>query len=396
MQKTQHNSRRFLKGMRPRRDALSAIEHNSIRIHGLAEQRVVNGACKIMGEARLSALRVITKLSGNWIWNSLRIILILRCCGTVIAAPAPGGAITNEPAYPKRPVRLVVPGPPAGTTDIMARLFAQRFSQSFTQTAVVDNRAGASGFIAAETVAHAVPDGHTLLIVYAGLLAINPALYKALPYDPEKDFAPVGNIARVTNVLLISPGNPARSVNDLLTEARKRPGKLNFGSAGIGTSTHLCGELFKSLAKIEATHVPYKGQSLALNDLLGNQLDYMFIGIPSALGQVKGGKLRALAVTTLSRSAALPDIPTVAEAGIPGFEASTWFGVVAPAKTPTAVIDRLNLEIRNMLETPATRDMLLTHGAEPAALSPAEFSAFITAEIKKWAAVVRASGARVQ
>jgi len=197
-------------------------------------------------------------------------------------------------------------------------------------------------------------------------------------------------------VLVAPVSGAARTVSELLAEARRRPGQLNFGSAGIGTSTHLCGELFKSLAGIDAVHVPYKGQSLALNDLLGNQLSYMFIGIPSVLGQVKAGRLRALAVTTLDRSPALPDTPTVAESGVPRFEASTWFGVVAPAKTPPDIVNRLNLEIRRMLETPATRDLLQSHGADPADMRPQEFATFIHAEIQKWAAVVKSAGLRAQ
>jgi tripartite-type tricarboxylate transporter receptor subunit TctC len=323
------------------------------------------------------------------------VVMRVLCAAVATLALPTGAASAAETGYPSRPVRVIVPGPPAGTTDIMARLFAQRFNQAFGQTAVIDNRPGASGFIAAETVAHAAPDGYTLMVGYAGLLAINPALYKKVPYDSEKDFAAVGNIAKVTNVLLVSPTSPSRTVNDLINDARKRPGRLNFGSGGIGTSTHLCGELFKSMAKIDIVHVPYKGQPLAMNDLLGNQLDFMFIGIPSAVGQVKAGRLRALGVTTLQRTAALPDVPTVAESGVPGFEASTWFGVFAPARTPKPIIDRLNGEIKQMLGTKSTQDQLLTQGAEPWDMSPPEFTKFISAEIRKWAEVVKASGAQI-
>lgn len=304
--------------------------------------------------------------------------------GDALAAPAE--------VYPHKPVRIIIPGPPAGATDIMGRLLAQRLNGTFSQNVVVDNRSGASGIIAAEIAANAVPDGHTLFLGTAQALAIIPSIYKKLPYNPEKDFAPISLIARVTQVLVVVPGSPVRSVSDLIAAAKKRPGQMNSGSGGIGGVSHLCDELFKTLAKIDVVHIPYKGQALALIGLFSGQLDYIFIGIPAVIGQVKAGKLRVVAVSTAQRSAALPDVPTIAEAGVPGFEASAWYALLAPARTPKAVINTLNTEVRQMLNTPATREMLLSLGADPSANSPEEFSAFISAEIKKWAVVVKASG----
>lgn len=308
--------------------------------------------------------------------------------GNALAAPADD--------YPNKPVRIIVPGPPAGTADIMGRMLARRLNETFSQNVVVDNRSGASGIIAAEIVVNAVPDGHTLFLGTAQVLAINPSIYKKLPYNAEKDFAPISLIAKVTQVLVVLASSPVRSVSDLIAAAKKRPRQMNSGSGGIGGASHLCDELFKTLAKIEVVHIAYKGQSLALSGLLGKELDYMFIGIPAAIGQVKGGRLRAIAVSTAERSAALPEVPTVAEAGVPGFEASAWYGALAAPRTPKAVINKLNTEVRQMLNTSATREMLLSQGASPAANSSEEFSEFISAEIKKWAVVVKASGAKAE
>lgn len=318
------------------------------------------------------------------------------CVALGFAVFAAAANVAFAQSYPTRPIRILVPGPAGGTTDILARLVGQRLTESLGQSVVVDNRPGASGFIAAETAARATPDGYTLLMAYAGLLAINPSLYKKLPYDPQKDFAPISVVASVTNMLVVQPQSQARNVRELINSAKQRPGKLNFGSAGVGTSTHLCGELFKSMAGIDVVHVPYKGQALALTALMGGQLDFIFIGMPSVLPQVRAGRLRALAVSSAQRSPAAPDVPTVAESGVPGFDATTWFGVLAPQRTPKPVVNRLYGEVAAMLRQQAIKQSLISQGADPVGNSPDQFSAFIGQEIKKWADVVARAGAKAE
>ena len=297
--------------------------------------------------------------------------------------------------YPNHAIRLVVPFPAGGTTDILARDVAKKLTDTFGQSVVVDNRPGAGGNIGADLVAKAPPDGYTLLMGTVGTHAINPSLYAKMTYDHVKDFAPVVLVAGVPNVLVVNPSVPVNSVADLIKLAKSKPGAINFASSGSGTSIHLSGELFKTMTGVDMTHVPYKGSAPALQDLMGGQVQVMFDNLPSSLALIKAGKLRAVAVTSLKRSPALPDVPTVAESGVPGFEASSWFGILAPAGTPAPIVAKLNAEVNKWLQSPEGKDQLLAQGAEVAGGSPEQFAAHIRAETDKWAKVVKASGAKV-
>jgi tripartite-type tricarboxylate transporter receptor subunit TctC len=297
--------------------------------------------------------------------------------------------------YPTKPIRLVVPFPPAGTTDILAREVGQRLSEALGQPVVIDNRPGAAGNIGSEIVAKSAPDGYTLLMCTVSSHAINPGLYSKVPYDHIKDFAPIALVARVPNVLEVTPSLPVNTVADLIKLAKEKPGQINFASSGSGTSIHLSGELFKTMAGVDMVHVPYKGSAPAITDLVGGQVQVMFDNLPSSIGQIKAGKLRAIAVTSAERAAALPNVPTIAESGLPGFEATSWFGVLAPAGTPPEIVKRLNAEIVKWLQSPEAREKLLSQGAVPAGGSPEEFGAYIRTETDKWAKVIKASGAKV-
>ena len=297
--------------------------------------------------------------------------------------------------YPTKPIRIVVPFPPGGTTDILARAVAQKLSETWNQQVIVDNRPGAGGNIGADLVAKAAPDGYTLVMGTVGTHAINPNLYRKMPYDHVKDFAPIILVAGVPNVLVVNPSLPVHTVRELIDYAKANPGKLNFASSGNGTSIHLSGELFKTMANVQMTHVPYKGSAPALADLLGGQVQLMFDNLPSSLGLIKGGKLRAVAVTSTTRAAALPDVPTIAESGLPGFEASSWFGLLAPAGTPHDIVAKLNGVIAAWLATPDAKDKLLAQGAIAAGGSPEAFAKHIDSETSKWAKVVKASGAHI-
>ena len=321
----------------------------------------------------------------NQIWRRLALAVVMVCI-------APGAFAQ---VYPNHAIRLVVPFPAGGTTDILARAAAQKLTESLGQPVVVDNRPGAGGNIGADVVAKSAPDGYTLLMGTVGTHAINPSLYTKMPYDHVKDFVPVVLVAGVPNVLVVNPSVPVNSVADLIKLAKSKPGAINFASSGSGTSIHLSGELFKTMAGVDMTHVPYKGSAPALTDLIGGQVQVMFDNLPSALPQIKGGKLRAIAVTSLKRAPVLPDVPTIAESGLPGFEASSWFGVLAPAGTPAPVVARLNAEVNKWLQSPEAREQLLAQGAVAAGGTPEQFAAHIRAETEKWAKVVKASGAKV-
>jgi tripartite-type tricarboxylate transporter receptor subunit TctC len=312
--------------------------------------------------------------------------------GALFACIAIGAAAQG---YPTRPIRLVVPFPAAGTTDILARAAAQKLTEAFGQAVVVDNRPGAGGNIGSDLVAKSAPDGYTLLMGTVGTHAINPSLYSKMPYDHIKDFVPVVLVAGVPNVLVVNPALPVNSVADLIKLAKDKPGTLNFASSGSGTSIHLSGELFKTMAGVDMMHVPYKGSSPALTDLIGGQVQIMFDNLPSSLPQIKGGKLRAVAVTSMKRAPALPDVPTINESGLPGFEASSWFGILAPAGTPAPIVARINAEVNKWLQSADAREKLLGQGAEAAGGSPEQFAAYIRSETEKWAKVVKASGAKV-
>ena len=321
----------------------------------------------------------------------------------VLAAGAsllPTFGVSAQDTWPSKPVRIVVPFAPGGTTDILARAIAPELQQAFGQTFLVDNKPGAGGNIGADTVAKSAPDGLTLLMGTVGTHAINQSLYPKLPYDPIKDFAPITLVAGVPNVLVM---NPARAeaygitdVPSLIRYAKAHPGKLNMASSGNGTSIHLSGELFKAMTGTYLLHFPYRGSGPAMLDLVGGTMDLMFDNLPSAMPHIKAGKLKALAVTTAERSAALPDVPTIAEAGpVKGFDASSWFGLLAPAGTPPDIVNRIQQASAKALASPTVKERLLSQGAIPGGNTPQAFAAYIAAETKKWAAVVKQSGAKV-
>jgi tripartite-type tricarboxylate transporter receptor subunit TctC len=304
-------------------------------------------------------------------------------------------ALASAQTYPTKPIRLVVPFPPGGATDILARDVAQKLTEAWGQSVIVDNRPGAGGNIGSELVAKSAPDGYTLEMGTVGTHAINASLYAKMPYDHVKDFTPVILVAGVPNVLVVTPSLPVNSVAELIAYAKANPGKLNFASSGNGTSIHLSGELFKVMAGVQMTHIPYKGSAPALQDLLAGQVQLMFDNLPPSLPQIKAGKLRALAVTSLARAPALPDVPTLAESGLPGFEASSWFGILAPAGTPAPIVAKLNAEVAKWLATPEAKEKLLKQGANPAGGTPEDFAKHIAAETAKWAKVVKESGAKI-
>lgn len=309
----------------------------------------------------------------------------------VAAFLATAPAAAQPVAWPAKPVRMIVAFVPGGGTDIVARLLAPRLSEVLGQTVVIENRGGAGGNIGTEFAARAAPDGYTLLMGNVAPNAINVSL-APVPFDPVKDFAPISQVAITPNVLVVHPSLPVKTVRDLLALARAKPGALAFPSAGNGTSSHLAGELLKSLAKIDMLHVPYKGGGAALADLLGGQVQLMFATTPAAMPQVKSGRLRAIAVTTRARSQALPDLPTMIEAGVPNYEAATWYGLLAPAATPRAVIERMHAETVKIIAAPEMREKLVTQGFEPVGSTPAEFAAYIQSQIDSWAKVIRAAG----
>jgi tripartite-type tricarboxylate transporter receptor subunit TctC len=318
------------------------------------------------------------------------LVAALALCGTATQAQ-------TAAAYPARPIRFVVPYPPGGPLDIMARGVGAKLGEGWGQPVIVDNRPGAGGNIGADFVARSPADGYTLLMGAVATHAINPSLYGRISYDPVKDFAPVAMVAVVPNILVVHPSLPVHSVKELIELARARPGYLNFGSGSTGSTGHLAGELFKMLAGIDMAHIPYKGAAGAMQDLLSGQVQLMFDNLANALPQVKAGRLRALAVTTAQRSPSVPDLPTVAESGLPGFDLSTWFGVMVPAGTPAEIVGRLNAEIVRALLSRELRDRLAAMGAEPPPdNTPEHFAAFIRSEGAKYARVVRDSGARVE
>jgi len=312
-----------------------------------------------------------------------------------IAIPA-----AAQTAWPAKPVRIVVPFAPGGTTDILARAVAPELTRAFGQPFIVDNRAGAGGNVGADLVAKSPADGYTLLMGTVGTHGINKSLYSKMPFDPQKDFAPITLVAGVPNVMVMNTDKAAKlginSVADFVKYAKAHPGQLSMASSGNGTSIHLAGELFKSQTGVFMTHIPYRGSGPALLDLVGGSVDVMFDNLPSAMPQIKGGKLKAFAVTSAQRSSAMPELPTVEEAGkLKGFEASSWFGLLAPAGTPPDVVNRIQQEVAKALATPAIKEKMLAQGAIPSGNTPQEFAKLIDAEIIKWAQVVKVSGAKV-
>jgi tripartite-type tricarboxylate transporter receptor subunit TctC len=308
--------------------------------------------------------------------------------------------VLGQTSWPTKSVRIVVPFAPGGTTDILARAVAPELSKAFGQPFVIENKGGAGGNLGADIVAKSAPDGYTLLMGTVGTHGINKSLYSRMPYDPQKDFAPITLVAGVPNVMEMNAEKAKalgiNNVLDFIAYAKAHPGQLNMASSGNGTSIHLAGELFKSMTGIFMTHIPYTGSGPAMMGLLSGVVDVMFDNLPSSMAQIKGGKLKAFAVTSSQRSAALPDLPTVEEAGkLKGFEASSWFGLLAPAGTPADVVLRIQQETAKALKSPAMKEKLLAQGAIPSGNTPQEFAALIDAEIKKWAPVVKASGAKV-
>src|SRR5712671_4060942 len=297
--------------------------------------------------------------------------------------------------YPTHPVSIIVAFTPGGPSDVLARIIGRRLQDILHQPFIIENRPGSGGNIAAEQTSHAAPDGYTLLMGNNSILATNAALYRKLAYDPEKDFVPISLIGTQANILVVNPAVPANSMAELITLAKSSPGQLNFASSGFGAAAHLAGELFKTEAKINIVHVPYKGAAPALQDVMAGHVHMMFATAASVIGLIHSNKVRALAVTTPKRTALLPDLPTVDELGIKGFDATTWHGLVAPAGTPKEIIDTLHRATVTALNDPATRKALGELGVDIMGSTPAEFSAYIKAEIPKWRAVVQAAGGRL-
>jgi len=311
-----------------------------------------------------------------------RLLALLVFCGAALAQP-----------YPSKPVRFIVNFPPGGSVDLIARLIAPRMSERLGQPVVVENRAGAGGMIGVEAVAKSAPDGHTIGLATAGALTSNAYLYPAMPYDPEKDLAPVSMLALIPFFLVAHPSQPA-TLKELIQKAKVTP--LSYGFGGNGSTMHLAGELFNMMAGVKLQGVPYKGSGPVSADVLGGQVPLGVVDVPSAIASVRAGKMRALAVTSKQRIAAAPEVPTFEEAGLPGYEAVGWFGVVAPAATPPEVVHRLNGEIRAALAIPEVRERAIAAGTEPFADSPQEFAALIREETKKWAEVIKAAGVKLQ
>ncbi len=305
-------------------------------------------------------------------------------------------ASAAEPQYPSRPIRFIVPNGAGGTTDLVARAVAPKLADRLGQQVVIDNRPGSAGIVGTEIVAKAAPDGHTLLMGTIGNIAISPALYRKLPYDPVRDFAPVTQLASAAYMLLVQPQLAAKSVKELAALAKAKPGALNFGSAGSGTGSHLAAELFKSVVGLDIVHVPYKGGGPALTDLIAGQLQLVFNGIPSSMPHHRSGRVRALAVTTAARSTVAPELPTLTEAGYAGAEATSWSGILVPAGTPAAVIATLNSALVQALQFADVTARLASDGAIPVGNSAEAFGAYIRSEQVKWARVVKASGAAAQ
>lgn len=299
-------------------------------------------------------------------------------------------AIWAQP-YPAKPVRIVVPFPPGGTSDILARTIGPRLSAEWGQPVVVDNRPGAAGNIAAEHVARAPGDGYTLFITTVGIHAIHPSLYSKLPFDPLRDFTPVTNLVMLPSVLAVHPSIPVRSVKDLIALAKKRPGDLSYSSAGSGSQPHLTAELFKTMTGVDLLHVPYKGAAQQLTDLVAGHVALTFATAPSAVPFIKGGQMRAIGVSSGKRASALPDVPTIAEGGVPGYEAVGWNGMVAPANLPGPVLEKVSATVVKVFNLPEVRDRMISLAADPVTTTPAQFGAYIKAEIAKWRRVIEQS-----
>ena len=305
------------------------------------------------------------------------------------AAALPG--LTRAQTYPQKPVRMIVGFPVGGTADIVARIVSRKLTERFQNQIIVDNRAGAGSIIGSEITAKAAPDGYTLSMISSSH-AINAGFRQKLPYDAVRDFAAVALVAAAPNVVIVNPSLPAKSISELIEVARAKPGQLNFGSSGVGGSSHLAAELLKRMANIELTHVPYKGAALALTDVISGEVQLLLPTLPTVLSQIKAGRVRAIAVTSLKRTPALPNVPTVAESGVAGYEATNWYGVLAPAGTPAFIVEKLNAGIREALRSADVMSELAGQGADPIGSTPAEFERYLRSEIAKWTKVIRDAG----
>ncbi len=321
----------------------------------------------------------------------MRFAVLLPVLAALAAAPA---ALAQAPAWPAKPVKIVVAFTAGGTTDIMARTVALRLSDRYKQSFVIENKPGAGGNIGTELVAKSAPDGYTLIMNSVGPIAVNPSLFKKLPHDPINDLVPVVQVSDVPNVLLVHPSLGLKTVEGLVAYGKANPGKLNYASTGVGTSSHLSSFMLASRGGFEATHVPYKGAE-ALKDLLTGRVQFMFATIPSVIGHIKAGTVVAIGVSSLKRSRSLPDVPTIAESGFPGFEAGSWFGLFAPRGTPPAIVAELNRAVNEIIADRAIETKMVEEGADPAGGSPEKFAAFVKAEHEKWRLVVKQSGASV-
>jgi len=315
---------------------------------------------------------------------------LLRTVSTVILSALAVSAVADD--FPNKAIRLIMPYPIGGSIDIAGRMVAQRLADNLGQAVVVDNRTGAGGIVGTETGARAAPDGYTVLMGGTGTLALSPSLQKNLPYDPNKDFTPVTLLVTIPYVVVVQPSFKAANIKELIALAKAKPHEINYGSGGSGSAPHLAAELFKTMADVRITHVPYKGSTPAITDTMSGQVQLTFTGIPSVMTQMKAGRLRPIGVTSLKRTAALPEVPTIAESGVPGYEVNPWFGVLLPARTPQPLVSRLNAEILKVLQLPATRERFAAEGFEAAGNTPAQFAAYIKAEQIKWGKVIKDAG----
>ena len=322
--------------------------------------------------------------------KSIRILI----AATITACLAPAGMVSAQ-TFPTKTVRIVVPQAPGGASDALARIIGQRLSERWQQPVVVENRAGAGGVIGTDLVAKSAPDGYTLLLAYDGTHAVNASLYKSLPFDPAKDFSAVATLAIVPFVLAVNASSPDKDVKEFIQRAKANPGKLNYGSAGNGSVNHLLGAMFSKGAQIQLVHVPYKGAAPAIADLIGGSVESVFTSIPSVVAHVQSGRVRALAVTSGRRSGALPNVPTISESAIPGFEVTPWFGLLAPGATPAEVVKRINDDVALLLTTKEVMEAFAAQGAEPFSTTPAAFNVLLRKDIEKWAVVVKETGAKI-
>jgi tripartite-type tricarboxylate transporter receptor subunit TctC len=322
----------------------------------------------------------------------MKTLLRTLACGAISLSALAAGAAE----YPNRPIRFVVPYAPGGTTDILARILGPKLTQAWRQQIVVDNRGGANGNIGSDIVAKAAPDGYTILLGTSGSNAVNPSVYARMPYDARRDLALIAMVASTANILVANPRFSGNTIQDVLAMAKKDPGKVTYGSSGVGSVLHLSGELLKTIAGVNMTHVPYKGTGPSLVDLMGGQIDVVFANLPAVVPMVQTGRLKGIAVTTAKRAAALPQIPTMAEGGVRGYDVSSWFAVFVPARTPKPIVNKINAEVEKILKTPETQARLVELGAEPMFMTPEEGNRYFHAEIGKWAKVVKAAGVKPQ